>query len=64
MCGGGGVTPIYKSYEYVPPLRVRSLHLSGLKMGIHFAYFGLESGMAFEGTTSVYEYICCFNSNE
>ena len=26
-------------------------------MGIHFAYFGLESDMFFEGTTSVYEHI-------
>ena len=24
-------------------------------MGIHFARFGLESGMVFEGTTGVYE---------
>ena len=23
----------------------------GLKTGIHFAHFGLESGMVFEGTT-------------
>ena len=34
----------------------------GLKMGIHFAYFGLESGMVFEGTTGVYECIYRFNS--
>ena len=39
------------------PLRVWFLHLSGLKMGIHFAYFGLESDMFCEGTTSVYEHI-------
>ena len=26
-------------------------------MRIHFAYFGLDSGMFFEGTTSVYEHI-------
>ena len=24
-------------------------------MGIHFAHFGLESGMVFEGTTGLYE---------
>ena len=29
----------------------------GLKTGIHFAHFGLESGMVFEGTTEVYESI-------
>ena len=34
----------------------------GLKTGIHFAYFGLESGMVFEGTTGVYECIYRFNS--
>ena len=27
----------------------------GSKTGIHFAHFGLESGMVFEGTTGVYE---------
>ena len=31
-------------------------------MGIHFARFGLESGMVFEGTTGVYERIYRFNS--
>ena len=28
----------------------------------HFAHFGLESGMVFEGTTGVYERIYRFNS--
>ena len=41
----------------MPPQRVWFLHLSGLKMGIYFAYFGLESDTFFEGTTSVYEHI-------
>ena len=27
----------------------------GLKTGIDFAHFGLESGMIFEGTTGVYQ---------
>ena len=27
----------------------------GSKTGIHFAHFGLESGMVFEGTTGAYE---------
>ena len=35
----------------------------GLKTGIHFAHFGLEPGMVFEGTTEVYEGIYRFNSN-
>ena len=52
MVGGGG-TPLYKLYRYVPPYRVglRFLRRFGLKTGIDFAHFGLESGMAFEGTT-------------
>ena len=34
----------------------------GLKMGIDFTHFGLESGMVIEGTTGVYEHIYCSNS--
>ena len=34
----------------------------GLKTGIHFVHFGLESGMVFKGTTGVYERIYRFNS--
>ena len=34
----------------------------GLKTGIYFAHFGLESGMVFEGTMGVYERTYCFNS--
>ena len=33
----------------------------GLKTVIYFAHFGLEWGMVFEGTTGVYERICCFS---
>ena len=33
-----------------------------LKTGIHFAHFGLESGMVFKGTTRVYKRIVHFNS--
>ena len=47
---GGGGTPLYKPHSYVPPHRVGFLHRFSLKTGIHFAHFGLESGMAFEGT--------------
>ena len=56
-----GVLP-YISQRFVPPNRVGFLRHFGLKTGIHFAHFGLESGMVFEGTTGVYERICCFNS--
>ena len=40
--GGGGGTPLYKLYRYVPPHLVGFLCRFGLKMGIHFAHFGLE----------------------
>ena len=36
------------------------LHSSGLKTGIDFAHFGLESAMAFKGTTGVDEGIVRF----
>ena len=49
--GGGGGTAINKQYSYVPPHRVGFLRCFGLKTGTHFAHFGLESGMVFEGTT-------------
>ena len=42
--------------------RVGFLRRFGLKTDIHFAHFGLESGMVFEGTTGVYERIYRFNS--
>ena len=43
--GGGGYS------LYVPPYRVGFLRRFGLKTGIQFTHFGLESGMVFEGTT-------------
>ena len=46
-----GRTPLYKPYRYVPRHRVGFLRLFGLKTGIHFALFGLESDLIFEGTT-------------
>ena len=55
-------TPLYKLYRYVPPHRVGFLHGFGLKTGVHFAHFGLESGMVFEGTTRLYERLYRFNS--
>ena len=59
---GGGGTPLYKPYRYVPPQRVGFLVPFGLKTSIHFAHFGLESGMVFERTTRAYERIYRFNS--
>ena len=35
----------------MPPHRVWFGGLFGLKTGMHFAHFDLESGMVFEGTT-------------
>ena len=52
----------YTLYRYVPPHQVGFLRRFGLKKGIHFARFGLESGMVFEGATGVYERIYRFNS--
>ena len=57
-----GGTALYKLYRYVLPHRVGFLSRFGLKTGIHFAHFGLESGMVFERTTGVYECIYCFSS--
>ena len=57
-----GGTPLYKLSRYVPPHRVGFLRRFGLKTGIDFAHFGLESGMVFEGTTGVYEHFHRFNS--
>ena len=34
----------------------------GLKTGLHFVHFGLESGIVFDGITGVYERICYFSS--
>ena len=53
----GGGTSLYKPYRYVPSQRVWFWGLFGLKTGIHFAHFGLELCMVFEGTTGVYERI-------
>ena len=49
-----GGTPLYKLYRYVPPHRVGFLRRFGLKTGINFAHFGLESGVVFEGTALVF----------
>ena len=49
--GWGGVLP-YISYVCAAPSG-RAFALYGLNTGIHFAYFGLESGMVLGGTTGV-----------
>ena len=59
---GGGGTSSNKPYRFVLTQRVWFLCRYSLKTGKDFAHFGLESGMAFEGTTGVYERICCFKS--
>ena len=56
-----GGTPLYKLYRYVPPHWVGFLRRFGLKTGKHFAHFGLESDIVFEGITGVYERIHRFN---
>ena len=57
-----GDTPLYKPYRYVPAQRVWFLSLFGRITGIHFAHFGLEASMVFEGTMGVYERIDSFRS--
>ena len=47
--GGGGSTPLYMPYRYVPPQRAWFLRRFGLKTGVNFAYFCLNSGIVFEG---------------
>ena len=47
---------------YVPPQRVWFEGLSGVKTGIDFAHFGLESVMVLKGTTEAYERIYRFTS--
>ena len=39
-----------RSHENYRHGRVRFLRLFGLKTGVHFAHFGLQSGMVFERT--------------
>ena len=51
----------------MPPQRIWFLGLFGLKMGVDFAHFGLESGLVFEGTKGAYEIVylsCQFQMNK
>ena len=45
----------------MPPQRVGFFRRFGLKTGLDFAQFALESGTVFEETTGVYERIYRFN---
>ena len=51
---------LIKPYRYVPSHRVWFLRRLGLETGKDFTHFGLETSMAFEGTTGVYERICLY----
>ena len=61
---GGGGTTLYKPYRYVPAAGPKSWAFGPFwfENGYHFARFGLESGMVFEGTTEAYEQNHRFNS--
>ena len=64
--GGRGGTPYINHIGISCPKSLRVLigptGNFGLRIAIHFAYFGLESGMVFEGVTGVYERIYRFDS--
>jgi len=62
--GGAGGEPLYKLYRCVPPKWVGFLRRFGLKTVIHFAHFGLESGMVFEGATGVSQRIKIMSKKE
>ena len=55
---GWGGTFLYLLYRYWQLQRLWFLRRVGLKTGPDFAYFGVNSGMVFEG---IHELICCFN---
>ena len=57
-----GVPPYISYIGMCRPIGVGFLRLFGPETGIAFAHIGLESGMAFEGSTGMYERIYRFNS--
>ena len=62
MGGGGGGSPSLSHMVCASPKGVVFGPFFGLKTGIDFAHFGVESAsMVFEGTTGVYERIYRFN---
>ena len=60
---GGGGTPLYKVYRYVPPQRVWFLSRFGLKYGIDFDNYGLKSGRVF-GAGNIYESLQTYFSSQ
>ena len=60
--GGGGVLPYISYIGMYRPIGVGFMRRFGLKTGTHFAHFGLESGMVFEGTTESRNVFYRFNS--
>ena len=56
---GGGGTPLYKVYRYVPPLLSRF----SLKTGIDFDNYGLKSGRVF-GAGNIYESLQTYFSSQ
>ena len=61
--GGGGDTPLYKVYRYVPPQRVWFLSRFGLKTGIDLDNYGLKSGRVF-GAGNIYESLQTYFSSQ
>ena len=61
--GGGGGTPLYKVYRYVPPQRVWFLSRFGLKTGIDFDNYGLKLGRVF-GAGNIYESLQTYFSSQ
>ena len=59
----GGGTPLYKVYRYVPPQRVWFLSRLGLKTGIDFDNYGLNSGRVF-GAGNIYESLQTYFSSQ
>ena len=53
---------IFEPYRHVPPQSVGFLRRFGMKMGIDFAHYGLESDVVYEGTTIVYQCVRRFSS--
>ena len=60
---GGGGTPLYKVYRYVPPQRVWFLSRFRLKTGIDFDNYGLKSGRVF-GAGNIYESLQTYFSSQ
>ena len=60
---GGGGTPPYKVYRYVPPQRVWFFSRFGLKTGIDFDNYGLKSGRVF-GAGNIYESLQTYFSSQ